>query len=63
MVRSNIFYHLVVCFEVYLSFWQKVIFGFLGTLLLDELYVCGLLPACIVAFWACGLGYEGNLGL
>ena len=63
MGRSNIFYLLVVCFEVHLSFWQKVIFGPLGALVLDEPYVCGLLPACIVAFWAWGLGYEGNLGL
>ena len=53
MVRSNIFYHLVVCVEVYLSFWQKVVSGFLGALVVDELYVHGLLPACVVAF---GLG-------
>ena len=63
MVRSNIFYHLVVCVEVYLSFWQKVVFGFLGALVVDELYVHGLLPACVVVFWAWGLGYQGNLGL
>ena len=56
MVRSNIFYHLVVCVEVYLSFWQKVVFGCLGALVVDELYVHGVLPACIVTFWAWGLG-------
>jgi len=63
MVRSNIFYHLVVCVEVYLSFWQKVVSGLLEALVVDELYVHGLLPACVAVFWAWGLGYQGNLGL